>query len=92
MSAQVLSLNPPIGRAGGGDVGVSELWGAAGGGFLWVREVPWGFGRFVGGIRWGSERGGTSGTYGRRFPMVCLLGSGRGQQSCGRLRIPARAV
>ena len=56
-SSGPFSLNPPIGRAGGGDVGVSELWGAAGGGFLWVREVPWGFGRFVGAFgAWRDER------------------------------------
>ena len=68
------------------------LWGAAGGGFVRVREVPLGFGRFVGVF------GRVRSVWGRAEPvgdvllMVCLLGSVLGQQSCGRLRMPARVV
>ena len=68
------------------------LSGAAGGGFVRVREVLAGFGRFVGVF------GRVRSVWGRVEPvgdvllMVCLVGSVRGQQSCGRLRTPARVV
>ena len=87
-----LSLNPPMGVSERGDVAFLGLSGAAGGGFVRVGEVLAGFGRFVGVF------GRVRSVWGRVEPvgdvllMVCLVGSVRGQQSCGRLRTPARVV
>ena len=77
---------------GCGDVGVLGLWSVAGGGFVRVREVLAGFGRFLGvfGRVWSAW--GRAEPVGDVLLMVCLVGSVRGQQSCGRLRTPARAV
>ena len=87
-----LSLDPPFGVCGCGDVGVLGLWSVAGGGFVRVREVLAGFGRFLGvfGRVWSAW--GRAEPVGDVLLMVCLVGSVRGQQSCGRLRTPARAV
>ena len=88
----LLSLDPPFGVCGCGDVGVLGLWSVAGGGFVRVREVLAGFGRFLGvfGRVWSAW--GRAEPVGDVLLMVCLVGSVRGQQSCGRLRTPARAV
>ena len=68
------------------------LWGAAGGGLCgWVR-VRLGFGRFVGVFGRVCSVWGRAELVGDVLLLVCLLGSGPGQQSCGRLRMPARAV
>ena len=90
--AAALNLDPPFGVCGCGDVGVLGLWSVAGGGFVRVREVLAGFGRFLGvfGRVWSAW--GRAEPVGDVLLMVCLVGSVRGQQSCGRLRTPARAV
>ena len=68
------------------------LWSVAGGGFVRVREVLAGFGRFLGvfGRVWSAW--GRAEPVGDVLLMVCLVGSVRGQQSCGRLRTPARSL
>ena len=73
-----LSLDPPFGVCGCGDVGVLGLWGVAGGGFVRVREVLAGFGRFVGvfGRVWSAW--GRAEPVGDVLLMVCLVGSGPG--------------
>ena len=75
-----------------GDVGVFGVIGSGGGGFVRVREVLAGFGRFVGvfGRVWSAW--GRAEPVGDVLLMVCLLGSVPGQQSCGRLGMPARVV